>query len=179
MVSTIGMGHVVSKSSSPWRAHIEARLNRRPGELKLRGLKPAAVLIPIIERAEPAVLLTLRTEHLPTHAGQVSFPGGRFQESDATLTDTALRELEEEIGIARSSVEIAGYLDFHETVNSGFIILPVVGIVITVRRHRADQGAGPVRVWPRDRAQQLARGVGVRGRVPPASVRTVSSPRAS
>src|SRR4029077_6299586 len=109
---------------------IAARLDQTPQELKLTSdMRPAAVLVPIVERAEPTVLLTLRTEHLPTHAGQVSFPGGRFHASDASLTETALRELEEEIGISRAWIELAGYLDFHETVNSGFLILPVVGFV--------------------------------------------------
>lgn len=113
-----------------WRARIAARLDRTPQELKLAAnMRPAAVLVPIVDRAEPTVLLTLRTEHLPTHAGQVSFPGGRFHASDASLTETALRELEEEIGISRASIELAGYLDVHETVNSGFLILPVVGFV--------------------------------------------------
>ena len=119
-----------SEAGFAWRARIAARLDQTPQELKLSGdMRPAAVLVPIVERAEPTVLLTLRTEHLPTHAGQVSFPGGRFHVSDASLTETALRELEEEIGISRSLIELAGYLDFHETVNSGFLILPVVGFV--------------------------------------------------
>lgn len=130
MVSAIEMGSDASDGRRPWRARIEAGLSHAPKDLKLSGgVRPAAVFVPIIERAELTVLLTLRTEHLPTHAGQVSFPGGRFQKSDASLTETALRELEEEIGIARDSVELAGYLDFHETVNSGFLILPVVGFV--------------------------------------------------
>src|SRR5262249_49097127 len=122
--------NAASKAGVPWRARIEARLDRKPQELKLGAdMRPAAVLVPIVERSEPTVLLTLRTEHLPTHAGQVSFPGGRFHASDASLTETALRELEEEIGISRSAIALAGYLDFHETVNSGFLILPVVGFV--------------------------------------------------
>jgi 8-oxo-dGTP pyrophosphatase MutT (NUDIX family) len=109
---------------------LQASLNRKPGELSLVDtLRPAAVLVPIVDRVEPAVLLTLRTEHLPTHAGQVSFPGGRFHNTDTSLTETALREFAEETGIDRQFVELAGYLDFHETVNSGFVILPVVGFV--------------------------------------------------
>ena len=130
MVSAIGIESAASDGRRAWRIHIQARLNRKPGELNLADtLRPAAVLVPIVERVEPAVLLTLRTEHLPTHAGQVSFPGGRFHSTDASLTETALREFEEEIGIDRQFVELAGYLDFHETVNSGFVILPVVGFV--------------------------------------------------
>jgi 8-oxo-dGTP pyrophosphatase MutT (NUDIX family) len=114
----------------PWRARIVARISREPSEEKLReALRPAAVLVPIIERAEPSVMLTKRTDDMPTHAGQISFPGGRFHTGDASFTDTALREFEEEMGIARESVEIAGYLDPFETANSGFLILPVVGFL--------------------------------------------------
>ena len=130
MVSAAELGSPASDGRRPWRARIEARLSSKPSEPRpAGGTRPAAVLVPIVERAEPTVLLTLRTEHLPTHAGQVSFPGGRFQAGDDSLTETALREFEEEIGIERKSVDLAGYLDFHETVNSGFLILPVVGFV--------------------------------------------------
>jgi 8-oxo-dGTP pyrophosphatase MutT (NUDIX family) len=66
---------------------------------------------------------------MPTHAGQISFPGGRVHSSDRTLVATALRELEEEIGIAPDFVSLGGFLDPYETVNSGFMILPVVGFV--------------------------------------------------
>src|SRR5215469_9192175 len=61
-------------------------------------LKPAAVLVPIVQRLEPTVLFTRRTPHLARHAGQVSFPGGRVEESDLTLVETALRETAEETG---------------------------------------------------------------------------------
>jgi 8-oxo-dGTP pyrophosphatase MutT (NUDIX family) len=113
-----------------WRERMKARLERIPTELELGDtLKPAAILLPIVEREEPSVLLTKRTESMPTHAGQISFPGGRVHAGDASLTDTALRELEEEIGIDREFVEIAGFLNPYETVNSGFLILPVVGFI--------------------------------------------------
>ncbi len=92
------------------------------------ALAPAAVLLPILRKPEPAVLLTRRTAHLPRHAGQVSFPGGRAQDDDASLIDTALRETQEEIGLDRRFVAIAGYLDARET-GTGYAILPVVGIV--------------------------------------------------
>ncbi len=116
--------------SPGWREHIRARLSREPSEEALRkALRPAAVLIPFVSREEPFILLTKRTDDMPTHAGQVCFPGGRFHQEDASFTATALREFEEETGIARSSVEVAGYLDPFETANSGFLILPVVGFL--------------------------------------------------
>jgi 8-oxo-dGTP pyrophosphatase MutT (NUDIX family) len=95
-----------------------------------RTLLPAAVLIPLVERAEGyTVLLTQRTDHLEHHAGQISFPGGRTEEADATPVETALREAEEEIGLHRRHiVEIAGFLDLYQTV-TGFLITPVVGFV--------------------------------------------------
>jgi 8-oxo-dGTP pyrophosphatase MutT (NUDIX family) len=91
-------------------------------------LKAAAVLVPIVERAEPTVLLTKRTDHLHHHAGQVSFPGGRVEPQDVDVVATALRETEEEIGLSRDFVEIAGYLDDYQT-GTGFHITPVVGFV--------------------------------------------------
>lgn len=94
-----------------------------------RPLRPAAVLVPIVEhRAGPTVLLTLRTDHLEHHAGQVSFPGGRVEAEDRHPLDTALRETEEEIGLGRAHVELGGYLDTYET-GTGFRITPVVGFV--------------------------------------------------
>jgi len=119
-----------SATTRQWRARIEAHLDRAPSELKLgQALKPAAILLPIIEREEPSILLTKRSDDMPTHAGQISFPGGRVHAGDASLVETALRELEEETGIGREFVTVAGFLDPYETVNSGFMILPVVGFV--------------------------------------------------
>ena len=94
-----------------------------------RPLRPAAVLVPIVEHAAgPTVLLTLRTDHLEHHAGQVSFPGGRVEAEDLHPLDTALRETEEEIGLTRAHIELGGYLDTYET-GTGFRITPVVGFV--------------------------------------------------
>ena len=129
MVSETGE---ISTGATPraWRARIESRLDRTPSELRLgQTLKPAAILLPIIEREEPSILLTKRSENMPTHAGQISFPGGRVHAGDESLVDTALRELEEETGIGRKFVAVGGFLDPYETVNSGFMILPVVGFV--------------------------------------------------
>src|SRR6187551_15708 len=68
---------------------------------EIRPIRPAAVLVPVINHAEPTVLLTQRAQHLPDHAGQVSFPGGKIDKSDATPLDSALREADEEIGLDR------------------------------------------------------------------------------
>ena len=71
---------------------------------------PAAVLFPIVLRDPPTVLLTQRTSHLKDHPGQVSFPGGRVEASDASPLQAALREAEEEIGLLRQHVDVLGYL---------------------------------------------------------------------
>jgi 8-oxo-dGTP pyrophosphatase MutT (NUDIX family) len=92
-------------------------------------LRPAAVMVPVVERAEPTLLFTRRTEHLPSHAGQICFPGGRYHRDDKSLIETALREMEEEIGVAPGAIELAGFLDAYETLNTGFLILPVVGFL--------------------------------------------------
>lgn len=89
---------------------------------------PAAVLIPLIERERLAVLLTQRATELRTHAGQVSFPGGRIEALDSTPQAAALREAREEIGLEERFVSIAGYLPDHVVV-TGFRITPVVGFV--------------------------------------------------
>jgi 8-oxo-dGTP pyrophosphatase MutT (NUDIX family) len=93
------------------------------------ALRPAAVLVPLIDRpGGMSVLLTQRTPHLSAHAGQISFPGGRIEESDADATDAALRETEEEVGLTREHVTVIGRLDTYVT-GTGFEITPVVGIV--------------------------------------------------
>ena len=94
-----------------------------------RALTPASVLFPIVLReSEPTVLLTQRTEHLKDHPGQISFPGGRVEAEDVSPAHTALRESEEEIGLASRYVEVIGYLPEYRTV-TGFCVTPVVGLV--------------------------------------------------
>ena len=89
----------------------------------------AAVLVPIVNRGgRLQVLLTQRTAHLDDHAGQISFPGGRVETGDASREETALRETEEETGLARSAVMVLGRLPVYE-IPSGFRITPVVGWV--------------------------------------------------
>ncbi len=90
--------------------------------------KPAAVLVPIVDRAEPTVLLTQRTAELASHAGQVAFPGGKIDPGDASPVAAALREADEEIGLKPALVEPLGYLDLYLTF-SGFRILPTVARV--------------------------------------------------
>jgi 8-oxo-dGTP pyrophosphatase MutT (NUDIX family) len=94
----------------------------------VRPIRPAAVLVPIIEHDEPAVLFTQRTAHLADHGGQISFPGGKIDAGDASPTEAALREAEEEIALARSFVEPIGYLDIHIT-PFGHRIVPVLARV--------------------------------------------------
>jgi 8-oxo-dGTP pyrophosphatase MutT (NUDIX family) len=90
----------------------------------------AAVLIPIfVDRGEPYLLLTRRTETVEHHKGQISFPGGGEEPGDADLMQTALRETHEEIGLPPSSVDLWGRLDEMETVVSGFAVTPFVGSV--------------------------------------------------
>jgi 8-oxo-dGTP pyrophosphatase MutT (NUDIX family) len=90
--------------------------------------RPAAVLVPVVDRPEPTILLTLRTADLAIHAGQIAFPGGKIEAADASPVDAALREAGEEVGLARSLVEPIGYLDLYFTF-SGFRILPTVARV--------------------------------------------------
>jgi 8-oxo-dGTP pyrophosphatase MutT (NUDIX family) len=95
---------------------------------QVRPIRPAAVLVPIIDHAEPTVLLTQRAQHLPDHAGQVSFPGGKIEKADADPSDSALREAREEIGLDREHVELLGYLDLYMT-TLGYRIVPVIARV--------------------------------------------------
>ena len=89
-------------------------------------IRLAAVLVPVVERPEGlAVLLTQRTEKLPSHAGQISFPGGKVEGGDESPSVTAMREAEEELGLDRAFVEPIGFLDPYQTV-TGFKIAPLV-----------------------------------------------------
>jgi len=94
----------------------------------VKATKPAAVLVPIIDRPEPTVLLTLRTADLASHAGQVAFPGGKIDPADESPVAAALREAREETGLAPGFIEPIGYLDLYLTF-SGFRILPTLARV--------------------------------------------------
>jgi 8-oxo-dGTP pyrophosphatase MutT (NUDIX family) len=91
-------------------------------------VRPAAVLIPVVHHPQPTVLLTQRAAHLNDHAGQIAFPGGKIDATDASPLDAALREAEEEIGLGREFIEPLGYLDLYAT-GFGFRILPTVARV--------------------------------------------------
>jgi 8-oxo-dGTP pyrophosphatase MutT (NUDIX family) len=94
------------------------------------GFRQAAVLLPLYENESgPHLVLTKRTEMVPTHKGQISFPGGGFEEADGDLLATALREAEEEIGLHPKDVEIVGALDDTFTVSSQHVVRPFVGFI--------------------------------------------------
>ena len=95
---------------------------------EVRPIRPAAVLIGVVDHAEPTVLLTQRAQHLPDHPGQVSFPGGKIDKSDGNPSVSALRETEEEIGLDRAHVAPIGYLDLYMT-TLGYRIVPVIARV--------------------------------------------------
>ena len=93
----------------------------------MEGARDAAVLIPIIAAPDPLVIFTVRTETLPSHKGQISFPGGSIDPSDESPTAAALREANEEIGIEPDAVAVLGALDSFHTFVSGYVVTPVVG----------------------------------------------------
>jgi len=95
---------------------------------EVRPIRPAAVLVPIVDHSEPTVLLTQRAQHLPDHPGQVSFPGGKIDKTDADPCASALREAQEEIGLDRAHIEPLGYLDLYLT-TLGYRIVPVIARV--------------------------------------------------
>ncbi len=93
-----------------------------------RSLRDAAVLVPVVARSPLTVLFTIRTSHLPNHAGQISFPGGKIERYDASPLAAALREADEEIGLTADLVEPVGFLDSMRT-RTGFNIVPIVGLI--------------------------------------------------
>jgi 8-oxo-dGTP pyrophosphatase MutT (NUDIX family) len=116
----------------PLRIVMPEQLDRWPPDLRTKlttDLKPAGVLIPIIEHDDLlSVLLTRRSAALRYHASQVSFPGGRMELGDADIRATALRETWEEVGIQPADVEVAGYLPPTPTI-TGYAVTAIVGIV--------------------------------------------------
>ncbi|QNO25941.1 CoA pyrophosphatase [Sphingopyxis sp. OPL5] len=108
--------------------------NLLPGEdedetyLGTPTLRDAAVLIAFTDRPEPGIILTQRPQWLRSHAGQVAFPGGKIDPGDVDAVDAALREAEEEIGLNRRDVTIAGTCDAYRS-GSGYHITPVLGVI--------------------------------------------------
>jgi len=94
----------------------------------MQAPRAAAVLVPIVLRDEPTVMLTERSHDVPSHPGQISFPGGKMEAHDATPIDCALREAREEIGLTAAFIEPLGFLDSYRT-GTGFQISPVVALV--------------------------------------------------
>ncbi len=105
-----------------------------------RALRSAAVLVPLIQKGDTwQVVLTMRSSALKHHPGQIAFPGGKQDEADDSLVDTALREAHEEIGLPREKVDILGGLPAHETV-TGFTVAPIVGHITSDFQARPEPG---------------------------------------
>jgi 8-oxo-dGTP pyrophosphatase MutT (NUDIX family) len=121
------------------KKRIDAALADRPRRVVERdGLVPAAVLLLLVDRGEPYILFTKRSERVAHHKGQISFPGGIVEARDGSRLETALRECREEIGLPPESVEILGTLDDTETQATQFVITPFVGLVRTPVAWRPD-----------------------------------------
>jgi len=118
-------------------AGLRIKASRIPGR-NVRPSRTAAVLVPVLDKTEPEVILTVRSNSLKQHPGQVSFPGGRVEQDDRSAVSTALREAEEEIGLHAREVSPLGFLDRLDTV-SDYRVLPVVGLVKSSFRWQADQ----------------------------------------
>lgn len=103
---------------------------RRKQYIRDAGYTPSAVLVPVYcKGGEYHLLFTKRTETVPRHKGEISFPGGAFEKSDADLLATALRESTEEIGLKPSDVEVLGELDDNITTTSNYVISPFVAFI--------------------------------------------------
>lgn len=105
----------------------EAPLQGDHPELRAHPSKEAAVLIAVTDRAEPGVILTLRREHLRTHAGQIAFPGGRVEPDEESIA-AALRESQEEILLGPEQVELVGTIEPYRTI-TGYLVTPVLGVI--------------------------------------------------
>ena len=115
----------------PLEGCIQGLLDGRPGrELSVPGRRLAAVLVPLYRHnGDYGVIFTRRSETVPHHRGQMSFPGGGFEVGDGTLRRTALRECEEEIGLREADVRVLGQLDDLLTSNSNYLVRPFVGTI--------------------------------------------------
>ncbi len=119
--------------------------------------RQAAVLIPVVRREQPGLLLTQRSARLRKHAGQVAFPGGAVDSSDASIIAAALREAEEEVAISPESVEVIGVLPPVDSV-TGFQVTPVVGIIPPdLHYHASEDEVAAVFEMPLAEALRLGR----------------------
>jgi 8-oxo-dGTP pyrophosphatase MutT (NUDIX family) len=108
-----------------------------------QAVTPAAVLVPIVDRPEPGVILTVRTDLMRKHAGQIAFPGGRIDPEDDGPVAAALREAQEEIELPPDQVEVIGTIDRYRTI-TGYEVTPVVGVVppdLPLRPHQHEVAA--------------------------------------
>jgi 8-oxo-dGTP pyrophosphatase MutT (NUDIX family) len=120
------------EESKPWTPELTDESRQSIEYIQGGGKRIAAVLIPIVQKDDHlSVLLTKRAEHLNDHAGQISFPGGRKEDSDIDLKHTALREAHEEIGLHHHHVEYLGHLPDYFTI-TGYQVTPIVGLVSSV-----------------------------------------------
>jgi len=108
--------------------HLQVRGYKPPDQDRIRPGKTAAVLVPLLDLEEPEIVLTRRADHLPQHAGQVSFPGGAAEPGDTSAVHTALREAFEEIGLPPAQTLPLGFLDRLDTI-SDYRVLPIVALV--------------------------------------------------
>jgi 8-oxo-dGTP pyrophosphatase MutT (NUDIX family) len=116
--------------SDPFERRLQEALNvRAPAKQRQKGARDAAVLIPVVEAQEPALIFTVRTDTLSSHKGQISFPGGSIDPGDVNASHTALREAQEEIDLDPELVEVVGELDTFPTYVTGYNVTPVVGFV--------------------------------------------------
>jgi 8-oxo-dGTP pyrophosphatase MutT (NUDIX family) len=133
------VGRIARALEAPARASSDYDLELGPGPRRARALRPASVLVPLVPRgAGLGVVLTRRPMWLKHHPGHVAFPGGKQEAGDPTPLAAALREAEEEIGLAPSQVEVLGAFDSHETVTA-FCVTPFVGLVSPGFRPRPDR----------------------------------------
>ncbi|MBL4617355.1 MAG: CoA pyrophosphatase [Robiginitomaculum sp.] len=133
------LSHVLDKTSLSTSQTLYSDYDLNPDDNKdLSKGRAAAVLLPLVFREDGwQIIMTVRSQQMPTHAGQISFPGGGLAKMDKSLSDTALRECEEETGILRSQVNLLGEFEPYHTVTN-YRVTPFVGIVEGDIQLRAD-----------------------------------------
>ena len=122
-------GKIGRRSNEDAESAVIEQKNRNEWTRGDKPLMPAAVLVPLVVREDGLnVMLTKRAEHLKNHAGQISFPGGRVDETDRDARHTALRETEEEVGLHARHIDIIGELDEY-IVGTGYLVNPIIGVI--------------------------------------------------